>query len=112
MARFAATHLAARALTAALFGLTAAAAAAQGFPSKPIRIIVNTAPGGLTDVTLYFLRVMARRNALADQDYDLLYGGGTPNRFAHPHDDLLPHTHERCFGILLFQLPLAIGAPG
>jgi ABC-type nitrate/sulfonate/bicarbonate transport system substrate-binding protein len=38
--------------------------------------------GGLTDVTLYFLRVMARRNGLADQDYDLLYGGGTPNRFA------------------------------
>jgi NitT/TauT family transport system substrate-binding protein len=38
--------------------------------------------GGLTDVTLYFLRVMARRNGLADRDYDLLYGGGTPNRFA------------------------------
>jgi ABC-type nitrate/sulfonate/bicarbonate transport system substrate-binding protein len=38
--------------------------------------------GGLTDVTLYFLRVMARRNGLADGDYDLLYGGGTPNRFA------------------------------
>ena len=37
--------------------------------------------GGLTDVTLYFLRVMARKNGLADQDYDLLYGGGTPNRF-------------------------------
>jgi ABC-type nitrate/sulfonate/bicarbonate transport system substrate-binding protein len=38
--------------------------------------------GGLTDVTLYFLRVMARRNGLADRDYDLLYGGGTPSRFA------------------------------
>ena len=38
--------------------------------------------GGLTDVTLYFLRIMARKNGLADQDYDLLYGGGTPNRFA------------------------------
>ncbi len=38
--------------------------------------------GGLTDVTLYFLRVMARRNGLADRDYDLLYGGSTPNRFA------------------------------
>jgi ABC-type nitrate/sulfonate/bicarbonate transport system substrate-binding protein len=38
--------------------------------------------GGLTDVTLYFLRVMARKNGLSDQDYDLLYGGGTPNRFA------------------------------
>jgi NitT/TauT family transport system substrate-binding protein len=25
---------------------------------------------------------MARKNGLADQDYDLLYGGGTPNRFA------------------------------
>jgi ABC-type nitrate/sulfonate/bicarbonate transport system substrate-binding protein len=37
--------------------------------------------GGLTDVTLYFLRVMARKNGLADQDYDLLYGGGSPNRF-------------------------------
>ena len=38
--------------------------------------------GGTTDVTLYFLRVMARKNGLADGDYDLLYGGGTPNRFA------------------------------
>jgi ABC-type nitrate/sulfonate/bicarbonate transport system substrate-binding protein len=38
--------------------------------------------GGLTDVTLYFLRVMARQNGLADRDYDLLYGGATPNRFA------------------------------
>ena len=38
--------------------------------------------GGLTDVTLYFLRTMARRNGLADQDYDLLYSGSTPNRFA------------------------------
>jgi ABC-type nitrate/sulfonate/bicarbonate transport system substrate-binding protein len=38
--------------------------------------------GGTTDVTLYFLRVMARQNGLADRDYDLLYGGGTPNRFA------------------------------
>lgn len=38
--------------------------------------------GGLTDVTLYFLRVMARKNGLADADYDLVYGGGTPNRFA------------------------------
>lgn len=38
--------------------------------------------GGLTDVTLYFLRLMARRNGLADQDYDLVYGGGSPNRLA------------------------------
>jgi ABC-type nitrate/sulfonate/bicarbonate transport system substrate-binding protein len=38
--------------------------------------------GGLTDVTLYFLRVMARNNGLLDRDYDLLYGGATPNRFA------------------------------
>ena len=38
--------------------------------------------GGLTDVTLYFLRVMARNHGLADGDYDLLYGGATPNRFA------------------------------
>jgi ABC-type nitrate/sulfonate/bicarbonate transport system substrate-binding protein len=36
--------------------------------------------GGLTDVTLYFLRTMARRNGLGDRDYDLLYGGGSPNR--------------------------------
>src|SRR3984957_8964654 len=38
--------------------------------------------GGTTDVTLYFLRVMARKNGLADRDYDLLYAGGTPDRFA------------------------------
>ena len=38
--------------------------------------------GGPADVTLYFLRIMARRNGLADQDYDLLYAGGTPDRFA------------------------------
>ena len=38
--------------------------------------------GGLTDVTLYFLRVMARRNGLDDKDYDLLFAGGTPARFS------------------------------
>jgi NitT/TauT family transport system substrate-binding protein len=38
--------------------------------------------GGLTDVTLYFLRVMARKNGLADHDYDVIYSGSTPNRFA------------------------------
>src|SRR6185312_16968741 len=38
--------------------------------------------GGATDVTLYFLRVMARKNGLSDKDYDLLYAGGTPARFA------------------------------
>src|SRR5215471_11760743 len=38
--------------------------------------------GCLTDVTLYFLRVMARKNGLRDEDYDLLYAGGTPDRFA------------------------------
>ena len=38
--------------------------------------------GGATDVTLYFLRTMARKNGLADTDYDLLYAGGTPARFA------------------------------
>ena len=35
--------------------------------------------GGLTDVTLYFLRVMARKNGLADADYDLLYGAMLTN---------------------------------
>jgi ABC-type nitrate/sulfonate/bicarbonate transport system substrate-binding protein len=38
--------------------------------------------GGLTDVTLYFLRTMARKNGLGDKDYDLLFAGGTPARFA------------------------------
>jgi len=38
--------------------------------------------GGLTDVTLYFLRTMARKNGLGDHDYDLVYGGGSPNRLA------------------------------
>jgi NitT/TauT family transport system substrate-binding protein len=38
--------------------------------------------GGPTDVTLYFLHVMARKNGLADQDYDVIYAGGTPDRFA------------------------------
>ena len=39
--------------------------------------------GGPTDQTLYFFRIMARKNGLADGDYDLLYAGGTPERFAH-----------------------------
>lgn len=33
-----------------LFGVPAAAAASDAFPSRRVRIIVNTAPGGLTDV--------------------------------------------------------------
>ena len=38
--------------------------------------------GGLTDVTLYFLRTMARKNGLGDHDYDLLYSGGSPARLS------------------------------
>lgn len=38
--------------------------------------------GGPTDVTLHFVRIMARKNGLADQDYDVIYGGGTPARYA------------------------------
>ena len=37
-------------LVVAVWGLQTALAA-DPFPSHPIRIIVNTAPGGLTDVT-------------------------------------------------------------
>lgn len=37
--------------------------------------------GGVADVTLYFLRVMARKNGLGDNDYDVIYAGGTPDRF-------------------------------
>lgn len=39
--------------------------------------------GGPSDQTLYFFRVMARKNGLADRDYDFIYGGSTPDRFAH-----------------------------
>jgi NitT/TauT family transport system substrate-binding protein len=38
--------------------------------------------GGPSDQTLFFLHVMARKNHLADKDYDLIYGGTTPDRFA------------------------------
>ena len=38
--------------------------------------------GGPTDQTLFFFRVMARKNGLADKDYDLIYAGTTPARFA------------------------------
>jgi ABC-type nitrate/sulfonate/bicarbonate transport system substrate-binding protein len=55
----------------------------------PVRIIAGAAANapfrlvaGVLDVTLYFLRVMARKNGLADQDYDVIYAGGTPDRFA------------------------------
>lgn len=39
--------------------------------------------GGPSDQTLYFFRVMARKAGLADRDYDFVYGGSTPDRFAH-----------------------------
>ena len=39
--------------------------------------------GGPSDQTLYFFHVMARKNGLKDDDYDLVYAGGTPDRFAH-----------------------------
>jgi NitT/TauT family transport system substrate-binding protein len=39
--------------------------------------------GGPSDQTLYFFRVMARKNGLGDKDYDFVYGGSTPDRFAH-----------------------------
>lgn len=38
--------------------------------------------GGPTDETLYFLRIMARKNGLSDNDYDLIYAGTSPDRFA------------------------------
>jgi NitT/TauT family transport system substrate-binding protein len=38
--------------------------------------------GGPTDQTLFFFRIMARKNGLADKDYDLIYAGTTPARFA------------------------------
>ncbi len=37
--------------------------------------------GGPSDQTLYFFRVMARKNGLDDKAYDLLYAGTTPARF-------------------------------
>lgn len=38
--------------------------------------------GGAGDQTLFFFHVMARKNHLGDKDYDLVYGGTTPARFA------------------------------
>jgi NitT/TauT family transport system substrate-binding protein len=38
--------------------------------------------GGPSDQTLFFFRIMARKNGLADKDYDLVYAGTTPARFA------------------------------
>lgn len=37
--------------------------------------------GGPSDQTLFFFRIMARKNGLKDGDYDLIYGGTTPARF-------------------------------
>jgi tripartite-type tricarboxylate transporter receptor subunit TctC len=51
MPHLAAAGVAARALSAFALTLAFSSVHAQGFPAKPIRIIVNTAPGGLTDVT-------------------------------------------------------------
>ena len=38
--------------------------------------------GGPSDQTLFFFRIMARKNGLKDGDYDLVYAGTTPARFA------------------------------
>jgi ABC-type nitrate/sulfonate/bicarbonate transport system substrate-binding protein len=38
--------------------------------------------GGAADQTLFFFRIMARKNGLKDGDYDLVYAGTTPARFA------------------------------
>jgi NitT/TauT family transport system substrate-binding protein len=38
--------------------------------------------GGPTDQTLFFFKVMARKNGLDDKDYDLIYAGTTPARFS------------------------------
>jgi len=38
--------------------------------------------GGPTDQTLFFFRIMARKNGLAEKDYDLIYAGTTPARFS------------------------------
>ena len=38
--------------------------------------------GGPSDQTLFFFRIMARKNGLQDKDYDLVFGGTTPARFS------------------------------
>ncbi len=38
--------------------------------------------GGPSDQTLFFFRIMARKNGLKDNDYDLVFGGTTPARFS------------------------------
>lgn len=45
-------------LVVALFALGAGAAVAQGFPAKPVRIVVGFAPGGATDLVS---RILAQR---------------------------------------------------
>jgi ABC-type nitrate/sulfonate/bicarbonate transport system substrate-binding protein len=67
------------ALSAAPFRVVAAKDIAKWSDLKNKKISV----GGPTDQTLYFFRVMARKNGLGDKDYDLVYAGGTPDRFAH-----------------------------
>lgn len=37
--------------------------------------------GGPSDQTLFFFRIMARKNGLQDKNYDLVFGGTTPARF-------------------------------
>jgi tripartite-type tricarboxylate transporter receptor subunit TctC len=55
-------HLALRAGTTLLLALSAAAASAQNYPNKPLRLIVPFAPGGTTDIVA---RIVSERMASA-----------------------------------------------
>ncbi len=50
----------------------------NGWPDLKGKVI---SVGGPSDQTLFFFHIMARKNGLKDNDYDLVFGGTTPARF-------------------------------
>ena len=81
------TILAALAAALALVG----PAHAQSWPAKPVRVLVNVAPGGVADVTM---RVLGARltETLGQPFLVLRFGLADPDHAGPPHTPRMPST--------------------
>ena len=70
-----------RGLAVLLFGALAQHAAAQGYPAKPIRVVLPVAPGGGSDI---IVRVVTQKLAVAiGQQFVIDFRGGANGNIAH-----------------------------
>jgi tripartite-type tricarboxylate transporter receptor subunit TctC len=74
----------------------ASGAAAQGYPAKPIRVVLPVAPGGGSDI---IVRIVTQKvTAAIGQQFVIDYRGGANGNIAHDLVAKAPPTATRCCG--------------